>query len=98
MQLADSQLVAKLTCLADMLGSFSDPIQRTEIFGSAEISEPLFDRWWSIRCIEHLGSTLDYGEELGYFSSQLRAPSNPRVVEWFARYAKPTSSTMNKSE
>jgi hypothetical protein len=89
-QPTDSELIVKLTCLADMLGSFPDATRRAEIFGSAEITEVVFDRWWSIRRIEHLGSTSDYGDAIAYFSDHLPRPARPLVAEWIHRQSKLT--------
>lgn len=79
---ADSSLVAKLACLAQMLDIFPDATKRVEIFGAAEISEAVFDRWWTIRPVEHLGRTTEYVEELKLFSDQLVTPDRPRVADW----------------
>lgn len=82
---ADMCFVVKLAYLAQTLDIFRDEQKRAQIFGSADISEAVFDRWWSIKQIEYLGQTIEFSRELKSFSTKLRSSDSPVVKEWLQR-------------
>jgi len=79
---ADMCLVVKLAYLAQALDIFQDESKRARIFGSADISEAVFDRWWSIKRVEYLGRTIDYSQDLGLFSKKLRPGASSLATQW----------------
>lgn len=72
----------KLAYLAQVLDIFQGEYKRAQIFGSADVSEEVFDRWWSIKPIEHLGRTNEFHQELRSFADSLRASNSPVVTNW----------------
>lgn len=80
--LADACAVVKLAYLAQTLDIFQEESTRAHIFGSADISETVFDRWWSIREIEYLGRAIECSRELKLFSSHLSPGNSPLVTSW----------------
>lgn len=78
----DMFLVVKLAYLAQALDIFQDEWKRAQIFGSTDISEAVFDRWWSIKQIEYLGKTIEFNQELGSFSRDLRPGNSVMVTRW----------------
>lgn len=79
---ADICLVVKLAYLAQALDIFQDQGKRAQIFGSADISEIVFDRWWSIKQIEYLGRTIEFSQELRSFSEYLRPGDSMVPTQW----------------
>ena len=79
---ADICLAVKLAYLAQVLDIFQDENKRAQIFGSANVSEDVFDRWWSIKPIEYLGRTKEFQQELRSFADSLRVSNSPVVTNW----------------
>lgn len=79
---ADMYLVVKLAYLAQALDIFPDEGKRAQIFGSSDISEAVFDRWWSIKQVEYLGRTIEFSQELGSFSRCLRTSDSAVLARW----------------
>lgn len=76
--------VAKLAYLAQTLDIFNDEHMRARTFGTPEISEALFDRWWSLKHVEYLGRPIESSQELRSFSGNLHAGDSPVVAAWLA--------------
>lgn len=76
----DICLVVKLAFLAQTLDIFQNERKRAAVFDTADISESVFNRWWSIREIEYLGRTIECSQELRAFSSNVD-PGNSLVVK-----------------
>lgn len=72
----------KLAYLAQTLDIFQDAHKRAQAFGSADISETVFDRWWSIKPIEYLGRTSECSHEMGLFADNISAANSPVVTSW----------------
>jgi hypothetical protein len=79
---ASIRAVVKLAYLAQTLDIFQDEKKRAHIFGLAEISEAVFDRWWLLKQVEYLGRAIESSQELRSFSSKLQAGDNPVVARW----------------
>lgn len=79
---ADICLVVKLAYLANTLDIFRDERKRVQIFGAADISEAVFDRWWSIKQVENLGRAIESSSELKSFSSKLCSGDSLVVTSW----------------
>lgn len=79
---ADVCLVVKLAYLAQTLDIFQNGRKRAQIFGTADISEAVFDRWWSITETEYLGQAIECAQELRSFSSNLNPGNSPVVTSW----------------
>jgi hypothetical protein len=79
---ASIRAVVKLAYLAQTLEIFQDENKRAHIFGLADISEAVFDRWWSLKQVEYLGRAVESSQELRSFSSNLQASENPVVARW----------------
>jgi hypothetical protein len=79
---ADMCLLVKLAYLAQALDIFQDESKRAQIFGSADISEAVFDRWWSIKPVEYLGKTIEFRQELRSFLKKLPPSDSLFVTQW----------------
>lgn len=79
---ASIRAVVKLAYLAQTLDIFQDENKRAHIFGLADISEAVFDRWWSLKQVEYLGRAIESRQELRSFSSNLNPGDNPVVARW----------------
>ena len=66
---ASIRAVVKLAYLAQTLDIFQDENKRAHIFGLADISEAVFDRWWSLKQVEYLGRAIESSQELRSFSN-----------------------------
>jgi hypothetical protein len=78
----DMCLVVKLAYLAQTLDIFQEERERAYVFGAANISEAVFDRWWSIKPIEYLGRTVESSQELKLFACKLDPGDRPMVATW----------------
>ena len=79
---ASIRAVVKLAYLAQTLDIFQDENKRAHIFGLADISEAVFDRWWSLKQVEYLGRAIESSQELRSFSNNLHPGDNPVVARW----------------
>lgn len=79
---ASIRAVVKLAYLAQTLDISQDENKRAHIFGSADISEAVFDRWWLLKQVEYLGQAIESSQELRSFSSNLQPGDNPVVARW----------------
>ena len=79
---ADVGLIVKLAYLVQTLDIFQDEDRRVRIFGQAAISESLFDRWWALKPITHLGRTTECSEELRSYRQELHVNENGIVRNW----------------
>jgi len=79
---ASIRAVVKLAYLAQTLDIFQDENKRAHIFGLADISEAVFDRWWSLKQVEYLGRAIESRQELRSFWSNLNPGDNPVVARW----------------
>jgi|GEM_PF-3600038 len=80
----ENVLRVKILFLAGLrdLRPISDDAGCESILGSSEISEAMFDRWWTIQYLELECNVKEYLGELNRALDSVRPTGNPVVDEW----------------
>jgi hypothetical protein len=67
------------------------PTQFEEVFGSAELSPELFDRWWMLTEVEYVPFE-EWDQFVGRAVPFIKQQANPRVAGWLAERAEQVKS------